>query len=198
MLRVWSPAVLLLGSLGCSANSARELPASRFCEAMAQAACDWLESCSGSSEDRATCIAGVMDVWDGCPPAVDAIAGGEVRYHEDEAQALLDRMRAEPCASDLPTPDVYGVLEGTLSAGATCHSDLSCHRPLRCNDFSLATPVGTCGVDPNTDAQANPPATEACDVGATSACGCPDGASGTQRCQPGGSFSPCVCSAPQP
>jgi len=186
--------------VGCQPTSQRGLPASDFCDAMANTACAWLEGCNPGARDRATCIAGVQDTWDGCPPAVAAIANGEVRYHEEEAQAVLDAIRAAPCTdAQFPLPDVQRALEGTLPVGATCHSNFSCVAPLRCNEFSLAEPMGTCGEVPHADAgAAGTPMPSNCIPGMTLLCTCPDGTNGAQLCMVDGTLSACACSPPTP
>ena len=189
--------LLAAALLGCQAGSEPPPAADEFCRALAETGCEWGDRCKGESQPRAQCIEGLLDVWDGCQPAVDAIELGEVRYHEDAASALFDEILATPCSERTVSPDARGVLEGLLAAGETCHSDFSCQGTLRCEDFSLAEPEGVCAADPLLGAAEAPaPEDGACELGEDRACPCPIGGYASQSCTPMGVFSPCSCPTP--
>jgi hypothetical protein len=144
MRRAAALLVLVLSACGDSGGGPSTVAASEFCAAVVAATCDREVPCA-TFPDRAMCTATLTDLFDGCPLNVAAVAMGEADYDGAAAVQLLAAIRAETCAT--PTPDAvteFPVFTPKLSAGAVCHSNVSCTTGLTCDDVTVTDPQGIC------------------------------------------------------
>jgi hypothetical protein len=148
--RDWlGPLALLLAGCFESNTPQHGVPLASFCDRFFDALCEPLESCAcgpsmlrGCREDEALLCAGFPS-----EALVSASEEGLVRYDEEAAATLLDRMlhRTDPCASfvaslEWRTRDLFslgGVFDGTLPAGSPCE--------LLGFELITACADGTCG-----------------------------------------------------
>jgi hypothetical protein len=136
-------ALVALSACGDGGNAPTSVPPDVFCAELVEATCDREVPC-GTFTDRATCEATLTDVFDACPPDVNAVALQEADYDAAAAARYVAAVRASACGSALP--DVIGgdisIFTPKLGAGAACHSKVSCVAGLVCQGLSAGQ--GTC------------------------------------------------------